>query len=223
MIMSHADIVREYKAAKTPMKQIGILADQNLCKKKEIVEILLKEGCEVPKFYTKAKEKKEDPAQEAADINVGTKEQAPDVADINVGEIGSEPVAGDTNVLTKKLEQAPVQIAVSGEKESVMDKANTGNKICELVKGAQEIVADIQIERMAIEKTCEALRNLCAVYECKMSEEGRNAIVFAIASLTDAISNTIASMHDSTSELDVIHDEIDDIAGDGGGQQIKVG
>jgi len=222
MIMSNADIVREYKAAKTPMKQIGILADQNLCKKKDIVKILMKEGCEVPKFY-KPKDNKEEPVEVAADTNVGTKEQAPDVADINVEEIGSEPVAGDTNVLAKKLEQEPVQIAVSGEKESVMDKANTGNKICELVKDAQEIVADIQIERMAIAKTCEALRNLCAVYECKMSEEGRNAIVFAIASLADAISNTIASMHDSTSELDVIHDEIDDIAGDGGGQQIKVG
>ena len=74
MIMSNADIVREYKAAKTPMKQIGILADQNLCKKRDIVEILVKEGCEVPKYYTKAKEKKEDPAQVAADTNVGTKE-----------------------------------------------------------------------------------------------------------------------------------------------------
>lgn len=74
MIMSNADIVREYKAAKTPMKQIGILADQNLCKKKDIAEILVKEGCEVPKYYTKAKEKKEDPAQAAADINVGTRE-----------------------------------------------------------------------------------------------------------------------------------------------------
>ena len=74
MIMSNADIVREYKAAKTPMKQIGILADQNLCKKRDIVEILVKEGCEVPKYYTKAKEKKEDPAQAAADTNVGTKE-----------------------------------------------------------------------------------------------------------------------------------------------------
>lgn len=74
MIMSNADIVREYKAAKTPMKQIGILADQNLCKKRDIVEILVKEGCEVPKYYTKAKEKKEDPAQAAADTNVGTRE-----------------------------------------------------------------------------------------------------------------------------------------------------
>ena len=72
MIMSNADIVREYKAAKTPMKQIGILADQNLCKKKDIVEILMKEGCEVPKFY-KPKDNKEEPVQVAADTNVGTK------------------------------------------------------------------------------------------------------------------------------------------------------
>lgn len=91
MIMSNADIVREYKAAKTPMKQIGILADQNLCKKKDIVEILMKEGCEVPKFYTKQKEK--DDAQDVADINVGNMEQETVAADINVGT--KEPESSD--------------------------------------------------------------------------------------------------------------------------------
>jgi len=74
MIMSNADIVREYREAKTPMKQISILADLNCCKRKDIVEILLKEGCEVPKFYTKSKDKKEKPEAVATDINVGTKE-----------------------------------------------------------------------------------------------------------------------------------------------------
>lgn len=74
MIMTNADIVREYREAKTPMKQISILADLNCCKRKDIVEILLKEGCEVPKFYTKSKDKKEEPEAVATDINVGTKE-----------------------------------------------------------------------------------------------------------------------------------------------------
>lgn len=93
MIMSNADIVREYKAAKTPMKQIGILADQNLCKKKDIVEILMKEGCEVPKFYTKQKEK--DDAQDVPDINVGNMEPETAAADINVGTKEPESVAED--------------------------------------------------------------------------------------------------------------------------------
>jgi len=37
MEMTKDQIIMEYKQAKAPMKQIAILADQNLCKKKEIV------------------------------------------------------------------------------------------------------------------------------------------------------------------------------------------
>lgn len=61
MIMTHDDIVKEYLEAKVPMKQIAILADQNLCKKKEIVAILLEAGCDVPKQYL-PKEKKAEAA-----------------------------------------------------------------------------------------------------------------------------------------------------------------
>lgn len=48
MIMTNEEIVREYRQAKQPMKQIGILADENACTKKEIVEILLEAGETVP-------------------------------------------------------------------------------------------------------------------------------------------------------------------------------
>lgn len=48
MIMSDGDIVREYLQAKQPLKQIGILAEENLCDKKEIVAILRAAGCNLP-------------------------------------------------------------------------------------------------------------------------------------------------------------------------------
>ena len=62
MTMTNEEIVRDYKAAKAPQKQIGILADLNACSKKEIVEILREAGCELPAYYTK-KPKQEKPEQ----------------------------------------------------------------------------------------------------------------------------------------------------------------
>lgn len=60
MTMTKDEIVRDYKAAKTPAKQIAVLADLNVCTKKEIVEILREAGCELPAYYTK-KPKQEKP------------------------------------------------------------------------------------------------------------------------------------------------------------------
>ena len=48
MVMTKEEIIREYREAKTPMKQIGILADENQCTKKENVGILTEAGLEVP-------------------------------------------------------------------------------------------------------------------------------------------------------------------------------
>ena len=59
MTMTPEEIVREYREAKTPMKQIGILADENACAKKEIVRILLEAGEEVPAQFLR---KTEEPA-----------------------------------------------------------------------------------------------------------------------------------------------------------------
>lgn len=58
MTMTKDEIVRDYKAAKTPAKQIAVLADLNVCTKKEIVEILREAGCELPAYYTKKKQEK---------------------------------------------------------------------------------------------------------------------------------------------------------------------
>ena len=51
MVMTNEEIIREYREAKTPMKQIGILADENQCSKKEIVKILLEAGEQVPQNF----------------------------------------------------------------------------------------------------------------------------------------------------------------------------
>ena len=53
MTMTNEEIIRDYREAKAPMKQIGILADMNCCTRKEIVAILVDAGLEVPKLYQK--------------------------------------------------------------------------------------------------------------------------------------------------------------------------
>lgn len=56
------EIVREYKAAKSPLKQVGILADLNGCSKERIKEILTRCGCELP-AQMRPKPKKEKTAE----------------------------------------------------------------------------------------------------------------------------------------------------------------
>lgn len=53
MTMTNEEIIRDYREAKSPMKQIGILADMNCCTRKEIVAILAEAGEEIPKQYQK--------------------------------------------------------------------------------------------------------------------------------------------------------------------------
>lgn len=42
--MTPTEICKEYRAAKNKKKQIGILADQNLCSKSDIIKILAENG-----------------------------------------------------------------------------------------------------------------------------------------------------------------------------------
>ena len=74
--MTNAEIVAEYRQAAKPQRQIEILADENMCTNKEIVEILREAGCELPKIYlpkkkvqaaeTEAAAKTEEAAEPAA-------------------------------------------------------------------------------------------------------------------------------------------------------------
>lgn len=67
MVMTANEILRDYRAAKSPMKQIGILADVNCCEKRDIVNILLEMGEKVPGNFLpgKREKKKTAPAAEA--------------------------------------------------------------------------------------------------------------------------------------------------------------
>lgn len=48
MTMTKEEIVREYKAAKVPSKQIAILAELNQCDREKIKQILVEGGCKLP-------------------------------------------------------------------------------------------------------------------------------------------------------------------------------
>lgn len=63
MEMSYGEIVMSYRRAQNRRMQVGILADLNQCSEKEIENILLAAGEELPKGRTKkeVKEQKEIP------------------------------------------------------------------------------------------------------------------------------------------------------------------
>ena len=48
MLMTKDEILRDYRAAKSKQNQIGVLADLNCCKARDIVNILLEAGEHVP-------------------------------------------------------------------------------------------------------------------------------------------------------------------------------
>ena len=53
MNMTDSEIIRDYKEASNKVKQIGILADMNECKKGRIIEILLAHGVDIPGNFKK--------------------------------------------------------------------------------------------------------------------------------------------------------------------------
>lgn len=61
MTMTKEEIVREYREAKYPEKQIRILADENQCAVKDIREILTEAGCLLPR------QKKDSPESESGE------------------------------------------------------------------------------------------------------------------------------------------------------------
>ncbi|MBR3554727.1 MAG: hypothetical protein IKN89_02330 [Oscillospiraceae bacterium] len=62
MMMTDAEIIREYREAKTPLKQIGILADENQCSRGKIVDILRAAGVDLPAVYREKARTEERPA-----------------------------------------------------------------------------------------------------------------------------------------------------------------
>lgn len=50
MEMAESDIVKEYREAMYPQEQIGILADLNSVPRKQIVDVLIRNGVDVPQM-----------------------------------------------------------------------------------------------------------------------------------------------------------------------------
>lgn len=70
--MSSEEICKEYRAAKNKKQQIGILADQNLCGKSDIIKILIEAGEDMSCMEPKKKEKlKEAPQQPLPEVVLG--------------------------------------------------------------------------------------------------------------------------------------------------------
>lgn len=93
--MSEQEIVNEYKNAKKPQTQIAILADQNSCDKKTIVNILELNGCELPGNFRKKKkvlleEDPEEPYRPPFVIKEAS-EEAPDFAKVQPEPANEEP------------------------------------------------------------------------------------------------------------------------------------
>ena len=68
MTMTNEEIVRDYRQAAQPAKQIAVLADLNQCSRQEIAQILKDAGEELPGWYKKEKKAaKNDTAAESRD------------------------------------------------------------------------------------------------------------------------------------------------------------
>ena len=72
MTMTNEEIVRDYRAAKSKLKQIGILASLNACDNRTIVNILLEEGESVPGQFLQRGRKK---APRTELVELGTEEE----------------------------------------------------------------------------------------------------------------------------------------------------
>lgn len=79
-LMSVDEIAREYRLAKDKEMQISILADLNMCRKEEIVNILEKQGIEVPKRRGRKK------ATEEVDEKVVEKKETKEEEKMNIPE-----------------------------------------------------------------------------------------------------------------------------------------
>lgn len=82
MMMTPEDICKEYRTAKSPLKQIGVLAELNTCSKKEIIKILTDNGEKLPGNVGPRKAAEATPGNvpelTAADVNYKEKPETPE-------------------------------------------------------------------------------------------------------------------------------------------------
>lgn len=122
MTMTAEEIVREYRQAKFPEKQIRILADQNSCGVSNIREILLAAACELPRSR-KAKDEapnKSDGAWKVYDPKTKTLEKP---EDLNRPILPPPAGAGEFQDEAAEASPAPDPVPVPEEKPPVVRSA----------------------------------------------------------------------------------------------------
>lgn len=210
MIMSHEDIVREYKAAKTPMKQIGILADQNLCKNREIVDILLEAGCEVPKVYTKTKEKKEDPVMPGAEVPTNFDEKsfedlqkAMDEADKEAMRTFEVPDSADTNIDYMPPLSNRVYIADPAIED--MSPEQLKQKLRDALGSVVKYEFEFLDYTKRIKSLMDGIRMLSQIYtEVDLSSTGSEAVMQTVTAFAADINLSLFSLECSIKDMDKI-------------------
>jgi len=150
MNMTNEEIIREYREAKTPLKQIGILADKNQCSRGKIVEILREAGIELPAVY-REKPKLDlsgfRPFQEVADAAetgnapaaAGSPHQSPAGDSFPQGKPGTE-----TNVYAAALEVIAWMVADS---DKSTDRVTATLNLRERVRGVLAMAYELRRER----------------------------------------------------------------------------
>ena len=140
MTMTKDEIVRDYKAAKTPAKQIAVLADLNVCTKKEIVEILREAGCELPAYYNKKpkQEKPEDLGLQYVGSMAATGGSGKHAEPVVI--IPAEPVPETTDIRHAAIEAIDIRHAAIEAIANLLARTKDAVDFMEQVRGVLALV-----------------------------------------------------------------------------------
>lgn len=134
MQMTESEIVRSYKNAETPRKQIKILAELNCCDRSVIREILVKHGCELPATgnrYTGKLKKEAAPTacQPAEPVDVWEESAAIPKEVVNV-------ISAEIEALNRDIEDAETGIDLI--KANIDQMEHTRQTLIDFIKGQKD-------------------------------------------------------------------------------------
>lgn len=143
MTMTNEEIVREYRQAAHPAQQIGILADLNECKKKNIVEILREAGCKLPGYYDKKPPKAPaEPQPVEGPEEAPAEDVQPDVP-VETPEIEDDGCVKVTDALPFIIRSVAVEVIARLLVEADKDNFDGGDNFLEQVRGVLAVVHEV--------------------------------------------------------------------------------
>ena len=189
------------------MKQIGILADQNLCKKREIVDILLEAGCEVPKVYTKTKEKKEDPVMPGTEVPFNFDEdfeslqKDTDEADKEAMRMFEAPDSADTDYM-KPLDNSGY---IADPAVEDMSPEQLKQKLRDTLGSVVKYEFEFLDYTKRIKSLMDGIRMLSQIYtEVELGSTGSEAVMQTVTAFAAEINLSLFSLECSIKDMDKI-------------------